>query len=240
MAELVDRMKYEEAAVRKFGYLSAQHRRELRQLLGSPPDAANVPEEFWAKVQKEHEAEALALLALLLAASATQHGLNGEDATRQARDWAEREAAQRAADWVQNSRETLQQKSSEWRSRQQQPPGTDGATTDGSPLITDDEIDETTDAVFGKRRVERMVATETTRAQHAGSEIAIATTVGLSPDDIWHTENDQKVCPVCSPLNLTPRSFWSRFFPEGPPGPHPNCRCWIEYVNAKNQSKVTP
>ncbi len=249
MAELTDRMKYEAAAVEKFGWLSRRHRDELKRLLGSPPDLANVPESFWEKVREEHAAELLALLALLLAASATQHGLNADEATIQARDWAEAQAKQQAQVWVDNTREIV--RSPFERLRQA---GTDGAAADGAdlrggpdggdgggagPQIPAEQIDQAIENAFGQNRVERMVATETTRAQHSGSEMAVALTVGISLDDIWKTENDRRVCPICSPLGNTPRSFWASFFPAGPPGPHPNCRCWIEYKNLPTGKVVT-
>lgn len=237
MAELIDRMKYEEAAVKRFGYLSQQHRREFRDLLGSPPDIANVPQEFWEKVQKEHEAEALAMLALLLAASAAQHGLDEETATRQARDWAAERAKQQAGGWVENSQEILRRRQQEWGSR---PIGTDGASLGGGSLVPDDdEVDDVLDLLFGEDRIERLVATETTVAQHAGSELAVAFTVGLSRDDKWITERDSKVCKVCNSLSNTTRDTWSALMPDGPPA-HPNCRCWIDYAEySRREEEVT-
>lgn len=49
----------------------------------------------------------------------------------------------------------------------------------------------------------------------------------------WQTENDAKVCPICSP-NHNKRekpgdpTNWTELFPSGPPA-HPRCRCYLEW-----------
>lgn len=49
---------------------------------------------------------------------------------------------------------------------------------------------------------------------------------------VWQTAEDEKVCPVCGPLNGKPQSVFASQFPTGPPA-HPNCRCWLRYVPRK-------
>lgn len=44
----------------------------------------------------------------------------------------------------------------------------------------------------------------------------------------WQTAEDERVCPICGPLNDKPPVIWSRDFPNGPPA-HVNCRCWLVY-----------
>lgn len=54
---------------------------------------------------------------------------------------------------------------------------------------------------------------------------------------IWHTDIERdlarygksRVCPICGPLHGRPRDEWAVLYPLGPPGPHPGCRCWIDY-----------
>jgi hypothetical protein len=89
--------------------------------------------------------------------------------------------------------------------------------------------DEVIDQAFGPSRVENIAVTETTGAASAAGEIAVDATVGRNEEDRWFTAEDQRVCPICAPLNGKNRSDWSRFFPDGPPA-HPRCRCWIEYA----------
>lgn len=45
---------------------------------------------------------------------------------------------------------------------------------------------------------------------------------------IWRTQKDERVCPICSPLDGTNQRVWGERFPAGPPS-HPNCRCFLIY-----------
>ncbi len=235
--EVPNRMELEKEAVKKVGHLSSRHRDELAKLMGSPPDIRNVPGSFWDKVRTEHAAELTALLALIFAASAESHGLPISKANEAGQAWASVRAQQVATDFTANVRDTLSMSSDRWREtvRQQAAPG-----ESGSGVIPQTEVDETLESAMGGARAERLGITETTRAQHAGSETAVAQTVGISPEDVWHTVEDGKVCPFCRPLNMTPRTNWGRFFPGGPPDPHPNCRCYIEYANRGEVAGVKP
>lgn len=79
---------------------------------------------------------------------------------------------------------------------------------------------------------ERLAGTETTRAAVAGGEFSAGVfraTKGRSALAIWR--NEKKPCPVCKAMNGLERRIWTLYFPLGPPSPHPNCRCWIDYVD---------
>lgn len=79
-------------------------------------------------------------------------------------------------------------------------------------------------------RAESIAITETTRAFEAGKEAAVSafeTKHGVTVERIWRTKKDERVCPICYPLNLQPSAIWKVVFPDGPPA-HPFCRCWIE------------
>lgn len=84
--------------------------------------------------------------------------------------------------------------------------------------------------VLGKRRLERMVATETTRAISAG-ELALVgrleTSLGWVIKKIWFTERDEDVCTLCEPLDKTDEDFFMDRV--GPPPAHIDCRCWLTY-----------
>ena len=45
---------------------------------------------------------------------------------------------------------------------------------------------------------------------------------------IWNTQRDERVCPICSPLNGTTQSVWGKQFPSGAPA-HFRCRCFMTY-----------
>lgn len=49
---------------------------------------------------------------------------------------------------------------------------------------------------------------------------------------VWHTVNDDNVCPVCRSLNGKPESVWKKRFPKGPPGCD-NCRCSVGLRSAE-------
>lgn len=79
-----------------------------------------------------------------------------------------------------------------------------------------------------------LAATDVTRAATAGGELVAAVAamqVGRSPEALWHTAGDSKVCPFCAPLDQQPRAVWSAIAPQGPPA-HPNCRCFIDYFGS--------
>lgn len=92
-------------------------------------------------------------------------------------------------------------------------------------------------------RAASITATETTRAQTIGQQTARkeVTKSAALPDSpihrlehpligggaIWITVGDDRVCPICRPLDEKPESAWINLFPLGPPA-HPNCRCILE------------
>lgn len=240
--ELTNRDTLEADFARKISRLTSKKRKELEQLLGNPPDVTKVPPQFWADAERELNNEMTLLLILIAASSYTQHG--GEpvepyrmfpvgpgvaDAMKIGTDgkvvpysilqWAAENSGNVASEWSKHSQDMLNTAQKDW---------TQTADETGEHPTRGD-IRDVTLRIFGPGRASRIAVNETTRSQHFGSEHAIATTVGLSPDDIWKTSEDDRVCPICSPLDNQPRSYWGRFFPDGPPDPHPLCRCYIIY-----------
>lgn len=79
---------------------------------------------------------------------------------------------------------------------------------------------------FGKVRAGMIASTEVTAAMQAGSDHLQA---DLEKQDIetvqrWLTEEDERVCPICGPLDHTTEDTWRGVVPGGPPA-HVNCRC---------------
>lgn len=112
------------------------------------------------------------------------------------------------------------------------------------------------DVVLSETRASVLAATEVTRAVSAGEEAARqdnasqreetteptrpgrtlgeAGRAALIPDGLmgfWVTERDEKVCPICQPLDGQAEPNWRAVFAAGPPA-HPNCRCYIRYEAA--------
>lgn len=240
--ELPDRDSIEADFAARIRKLTARQRRELEDWIHAtvPPDIANVPEWQWQKWEEESNDELLLILLLIAAASAELHGsVPGDDAVATAlTGWATEHAAEVSASMARTTRERITATFEDIAERRAAADFTlleldEAGRVIDSPASRDfaAELDEAFESLFGDKRAESVAVTETTAAQSAGGEVGVEMTVGKSRDDRWFTVNDAKVCPICTPLHQQPRSYWARFFPQGPPGPHPGCRCWIEYVN---------
>jgi hypothetical protein len=78
---------------------------------------------------------------------------------------------------------------------------------------------------FGAARADMIAITEVTRAYSQATSIVqkLLAVVGVATVRIWETARDDRVCPLCGPLDGKPQSEWGDF-PDGPPA-HANCRC---------------
>jgi len=89
-----------------------------------------------------------------------------------------------------------------------------------------------TDRVFSKDRADNIAITETTNAHSAGEFAArdMSNQKGSGPSIFahWQTAEDDKVCPICLPLNDQPEYLWVPKFPNGPPA-HNRCRCFLDW-----------
>ena len=78
-------------------------------------------------------------------------------------------------------------------------------------------------------RIKVISVTETTAAGTTGEEVGrrdIESRTGTRVEGTWITAGDDRVCPVCLPLDGLVDDQWRRTAPTGPPL-HPNCRCYI-------------
>jgi hypothetical protein len=236
--ELRDRDALEEKFGARFGKIAARHGRELLSFLGNPPNLDNIPAEFWEKVEEEKQNEDALLLYLAMMLSARQHldlvfsedplhsrlaSLDRQRQTMRHMDAilepiARAKAADNAQRFVDRSKEMI------------------GHAIEKNELETRPKkgLRELRNRVFGPSRVERDIVTSITNGRALGGEKAMALTVGLHDRDLWLTVYgsgliDKRVCPTCEMLNRTARSYWSRFFPEGPAA-HESCRCEVGYA----------
>ena len=117
--EIPNRRESESEYADRLKKLSKRHRRELRRLLGDPPDPANVPGEFWDKIEREMEEENATLLFLLFLASARFHAFGtysekGQDTgvvatlEQQAQTYRDSRAKSVARSYAQTSRERFE------------------------------------------------------------------------------------------------------------------------------------
>lgn len=82
------------------------------------------------------------------------------------------------------------------------------------------------DIVLAPEATESIVVTRATAGASSSRRLSAADLrqIGLEPVELWITEADSTVCPICRPLSRRPAAEWERDFPLGPPA-HPNCRC---------------
>jgi SPP1 gp7 family putative phage head morphogenesis protein len=79
---------------------------------------------------------------------------------------------------------------------------------------------------FGRQRAELIAATEVTRAYAEANRQAYIET-GVVDSIEWRTAVDERVCPICGPLNGTQTDARNpNFGGRGIPPAHPRCRCW--------------
>ena len=83
---------------------------------------------------------------------------------------------------------------------------------------------------FGPIRAEMIAATEVTRAYAEANGMVWRRLgeQGIIFKREWRTARDERVCPVCGPLDGVIVGLEEKF-PGGLAGPpaHPRCRCWV-------------
>lgn len=86
------------------------------------------------------------------------------------------------------------------------------------------------EVVFSRERAEMIAVTEVTRAYAEGNTAAWQAT-GIITQRQWQTAADERVCPICGPLQGVVVGM-DEPFPGDLPGPpaHPRCRCWLTPV----------
>lgn len=90
----------------------------------------------------------------------------------------------------------------------------------GEPLSV---LEAALEPIYGETRAAAIAATEVTRMFQEGNEMAWKST-GLVQRMVWMTVQDDRVCPLCEPMDGVEIEFG-----EGPPL-HTACRCYGEPV----------
>tara|TARA_B110000285_G_C15112047_1_gene611714 strand:+ start:35 stop:763 length:729 start_codon:yes stop_codon:yes gene_type:complete len=212
------------------------HQQDLIKQLERDP-FTTIPDGFWQDVEKQRRAALAAFILIVFFDSATRHGLDKDRAKSKGLTWVANRAATVARTATNNSKQQVAQHQSRWRAEQQSfsskaKPGQTGQTG-GQFLGNRYEVPKSDRAelgekVFGPKKAGTIASTEVTNAITDASEMAVKLLNVASEKDVWWTEEDQRVCPICGPIHNKKRSEWEGEFPVGPPA-HPNCRCWIAY-----------
>ena len=219
MADLQKRDQYEAKLARKLGSIIAKANSEQAAKMAAGEHPA--PATFAKGVAADVEKEAAALLLLIFAASAMQHGGSRETVGKQALTFARSAGPGISREIGAAARRSVDAVAAELKQRR-------SAGLD----FTKGQIVQKLQTSFGPNLAASQAITATTIAVTAGSEFAVGSTVGLSPNDTWWTRpnlsKSGESCKLCSGLHGTKRAVWSVEVPAGPPA-HPHCNCWIEY-----------
>ena len=108
-------------------------------------------------------------------------------------------------------------------------PAYSGSVTGSNGLLGGDSfIGSAVAWAFGEERATTISITETTSVAVRGEFSAAASyedETGLKLKPYWQCERG--ACEICLPLDGAGPEEWQAVFPQGPPGPHQNCRCWL-------------
>ncbi len=212
----IGRDHLENATYKKLAKLSARHRKELEGLLGDPPNPANVPPEFWVRVESEMNRDLGIALAIIFMSSASHWDMDGGDAEDAAAIWSNDRSAQLAADYTTTSRDRLASLAGGWVDE---------------PTTTRRELRTELSGIFGPSRSANVATTETTRAITAGAVRAAQDNPQYQAGELgiyWRLGPNENHCPLCSRVADTESKSWGQYS-DGPPA-HPNCGCYLELV----------
>ena len=239
MSELNDRLVMERDFAKRLSRLTARQRKELRDLLGTPPDVSRITAADWQRWEDERRKELTLILLAVFLASVRQHvgemlaGEPMDDATmvavnREALAKAGALAAESASSAISTAREIVT------------------ASAEVLATGTAADVESVLVSALGPERDAVTAATATTAAQTAGTNAARipVEAAGFQMTTRWVTEKDSKVCPLCRPLNGKVPDLWGlvlenalapggtrardSVIANGGPPAHPNCRCYLE------------
>jgi hypothetical protein len=228
MPDLAGRDEWERQFGRRLTRIERRWLNDLMERLGDPPNLSAVPESYWREVTNSLGAEIVPVLVDVYLASAqamldiVPAGVEWDLVHSSAAEWARRYGFELVTGITANTREFLAQSVDRFFSEQ----------------MTMSQLRELLEQKYGPVRADLIASTEVTRASVQG-ELEITGLLreqGIEMVAVWNTSNDEKVCPICQPLNQVQESPEGGFVPEGEVGPgipappaHPRCRCWLNH-----------
>jgi len=196
---------------------------DVMRKLGDPPDQSKLDGAFWASEQGKMIAdirpqlERMAHESIVTTAATVPILWDEAVIAGEVVDWAQRYTYDLVTGLNDNTQRLLQRVIPRF------------AETPG--MTVGDLRDELTPA-FGEARARTIATTEVTRAFAEGQRLVQQQLAqnGVNMERVWHTSADDRVCPICEPLNGKPEKEWAGI--DGPPA-HPNCRCWTTLRNVR-------
>lgn len=215
MADVPNRDELEAELARKLGRLLHAQMGRLLELMGDPPRIENVPQSFWDETGVEFSDTLRPFLERLYLDQAgrmleeTPLGVEWSLINRRATDWARQYTFDLVRGLNDTTRGTLQRAVSNYF----------------EDALTIGQLEDMLLPSFGPIRAEMISVTEITRASAQG-EVALVAELresGIEMVEVWQTNADELVCPICGPLNGKKKGDgW-----DIEPPAHPRCRCWI-------------
>ena len=198
---------------------------QLLEILGDPPDINNVSPSFWTESGEVLQAALARNFQGIYVAAAQQIldaqpiGVDWGIVNQNAANWARRYSFDLVSGITDTTRNAISDAVAAFFERQQ----------------TIGDLRAVLSEIYGPVRADMIAATEVTRAAVQG-ELGVVQELerqGVQMQAIWETNVDERVCPICAPLQGTTRDRWGLAYPSGPPA-HVRCRCWLnhEFVGA--------
>ncbi len=218
MPDVPNRDDLEKELARKLGRLNRVHMARLLELLGDPPDMLNVPPEFWEEAGEELAAVIRPFAADVYLAAAQRllddptMGVIGVEwglVNQRAAEWARQYSFDLVTGINDTSRAAIREAVENFFAQQQ----------------TIGELRKKLGEIYSPVRAEMIATTEVTRAAAQG-ELEFQnqlSALGVQTRQVWQTNIDERVCPICQPRHRKPQGEgWT-----DPPPAHVRCRCWL-------------
>ena len=219
MPDIPNRDALEAQLARKLSKLQRAQMARLLELMGDPPNMANVPMSFWDDAGKELAqvvtpfSERVYLESAERMLESVPIGVDWSLVNQAASGW----ARQYAFDLVGGINDTTRQAVGQAVGNFFDQGWTMGDLTDRLGRI------------YSPIRAEMIARTEVTRAAVEGERATVREIEkeGIRMVEVWQTRNDELVCPICGPKHGKKiGTNWTRN--DGPPA-HPRCRCWTNH-----------
>jgi len=216
MAELSNRMDWEGIVGKEAAKLLRAQMGQLLELLGDPPNLNNLPPSFWDDWGREAQAAMSRHFRDIYVASAEQIlnaqpiGVDWGLVNQQAITWAEGYSFELVSGINETSRRAVAEAVSAF-------------FEEGQTLA---DLRASLSQTFGPVRASMIGTTEVTRSAVQGERAFVEELrrEGVMFERRWITSQDERVCPICSPLHEQLDTEWAGRFPDGPPA-HVRCRC---------------